>query len=160
MNLASVESTNRLTKEGIYKKDSHCQLGKFLCKRQYYLANHHGCREVDIDDYDEDHKGLSYQGVRHLLVINNFNEGDINYLVVDSVLRSSTKPIRSCIEINLDEKVTYIFHFLIISTASWCLCLISLTGSSTFPPSNSLTFIMIGLKFHHQIKTYPPIRGL
>ena len=50
-------------------------------------------------------------------VINNFNEGGINYFVVDSVLCSSTKPICSCIEINLDEKVAYIFHFLIMSTA-------------------------------------------
>ncbi|CBI40620.3 unnamed protein product, partial [Vitis vinifera] len=63
-------------------------------------------------------------------VINNFNEGGINYLVVDSVLRSSTKPICSCIEINLDEKVAYIFHFLILSIASWCLCLISLTADT------------------------------
>ena len=72
MNLASVESTNRLTKEGIYKKDWHCQLEKFLYKRQPYLPNHHGCWEVDIDDYDEDHKGLSYQGVRHLLGYQQF----------------------------------------------------------------------------------------
>ena len=118
MNLASVESTNRLTKEGIYKKIDIVNWDNSSTNANpIFLTIMHVEKQISMTmmritkDYHTNELDICW-------VINNFNEGGINYFVVDSVLCSSTKPICSCIEINLDEKVAYIFHFLIMSTAS------------------------------------------